>query len=76
MIGSERTRHRNPRSEITIQQNPRSGRFRCRIRFRVDTGTPGVKIEIPQEATDPVKSTGVVENEEYTDPKGKDEDDK
>ena len=34
-----------------------------------------MKIEIPQEATDPVKSTGVVENEEYTDPKGTDEDD-
>ena len=75
MIGSERTRHRNTRSGRTGNRNPRSGIFRCIIRFIVDTGTPGVKIEMSQEATDLVKSTGVAENEEDTYPKGTDEDD-
>ena len=44
-------------------ETPGVGYLYVDVYLELDTGTPGVKLEIPPEATDPVKTTGVAESE-------------
>ena len=51
-------------------EKPRVEYLYADLYLDLDNRNPGVNIDMPPEATNPVKTIGVAENEEDTDPQG------